>query len=169
MKELVHMVSGGVGAGKTTYAKKLCDEHGGVHFSVDDWNLTLFAPDFPPAPDYEWSMERLGRVFTQMKKMANQLITRNVPVVLDLGFLSRADRRVFSSWAEEHGYRACVHFIDVPMETRWQRVLERNKGISAENPQNFAVTREMFDFCEGLLEKPSEDEFKADLFMLKRV
>lgn len=60
-----------------------------------------------------------------------------------------------------------MHFIDVPMDTRWQRVLERNKTLSADNPQNFAVTREMFDFCEGLLEKPSEQEFNSDLFSLK--
>ena len=37
MTPLLHMVCGGVGAGKTTYARKLADEIGGLRFSIDEW------------------------------------------------------------------------------------------------------------------------------------
>ena len=45
MTPLLHMVCGGVGAGKTTYARKLADEIGGLRFSIDEWMTSLFGPD----------------------------------------------------------------------------------------------------------------------------
>lgn len=159
MSGKIYMISGGVGAGKSTYAKELCDEHGAVHLSIDEWNLTLFGADFPSTPDYEWSMERLHRIFTQMKNLTLQITERGLPVVLDLGFLSRSDRKVFVDWCVAKGLPTEVHFLDVPKQTRWMRVQQRNASLPKDSPQNFFVTRELFDFCETLLETPTEDEF----------
>lgn len=169
MKEFVYMVSGGVGAGKTTYAKKLCEERGGVHFSIDEWHLTLFLSDLPSSPDYEWWKERVHRIFTQMQTLTLQLSKRGMPVVLDLGFQSRADRKVFADWCMAHQLRTEVHFLDVPAETRWKRVQRRNASLSKNSPHNFLVPRNLFDFSETILEPPTEEEFDADLISLKLV
>lgn len=40
-RPLIHLVAGSTGAGKTTYARKLCAEIGALHFSIDQWMATL--------------------------------------------------------------------------------------------------------------------------------
>ena len=49
-----------------------------------------------------------------------------------------------------------LHHLDVDAEERWRRVQGRN---TERGPTyRLEVTREMFDFVETLLERPSDDE-----------
>ncbi len=57
----LHLVCGSTGAGKTTHALRLVQEHGALHFSIDDWMVRLFGADRPPRPDWPWIAERLAR------------------------------------------------------------------------------------------------------------
>lgn len=45
---MIHLIIGNTGSGKTTYANKLKAKTGGVIFSIDKWNNTLFLPDKKP-------------------------------------------------------------------------------------------------------------------------
>ena len=36
------LIVGCTGAGKTTYARRLADEIGGIRFSIDEWMMALF-------------------------------------------------------------------------------------------------------------------------------
>ena len=67
--------------------------------------------------------------------------------------------RLVLDWADAAGYDVKLHFVDVDPDTRWQRVQKRN----AEKGDTFAleVTREMFDFMEGIWEAPDADEMEA--------
>ena len=42
---LIHLICGSTGAGKTTYARELATNIGGVVFSIDEWMVTLFGED----------------------------------------------------------------------------------------------------------------------------
>ena len=44
---LFHIICGSTGAGKSTYARKLAEQVGGLHFAIDDWMVTLFWKDSP--------------------------------------------------------------------------------------------------------------------------
>jgi predicted kinase len=44
---VIHLICGSTGAGKTTYATGLRQQLGALHLSIDDWMVTLFAPDKP--------------------------------------------------------------------------------------------------------------------------
>jgi hypothetical protein len=44
---IVHLISGPVGAGKTSYSRKLASEHNAVVFSIDEWMQNLFGGDLP--------------------------------------------------------------------------------------------------------------------------
>ncbi len=41
----VHLIAGSTGAGKTTYARALAEQVGGVRFSIDEWMTALFWMD----------------------------------------------------------------------------------------------------------------------------
>ena len=158
---LIHLISGSTGAGKTTYALRLSDHLKGIRFSIDEWMTTLFWMDTPQPLNPAWSMERVERCTTQIWAVAEQTAARNVPCVLDLGFSQTKSRAKFAGDAQAAGLSVQLHFIDVPAEERWQRVATRNAQKGETYQLGFDVTREMFDFVEGLWEPPTHAEMLA--------
>jgi len=54
-KPKIILVTGGTGAGKTTYSQKLCKEIGALRFSIDDWMTGLFWMDAPEGgATFDW-------------------------------------------------------------------------------------------------------------------
>ena len=150
------MICGLTGAGKSTYAEKLRRDLGAVRFSIDDWNARLFFMDRDPASDFNWFYERVQRSCAQMRDTAEQVLEAGCPVVFDCGFTDRKERKIFYDWAARLDEPVLLHFVDVDSETRWGRVQQRN----AERGATFAleVTRDMFDFMEGIWQAPEADE-----------
>ena len=154
----VILVVGCTGAGKTTYARTLADKMGALRFSIDEWMVPLFGPDQPSPIRFDWMMERVNRCEAMIFTMAQQAIARGCPAVLDLGFTKMAHRDKFRALCADAGLSVAVHFVDVPRETRWHRVMRRN----AEQGETFAmrVDRGMFDFMEGMWEPPAPEEWQ---------
>jgi predicted kinase len=153
------LVVGCTGAGKSTYARALADQLGGLRFSIDEWMVALFWADSPQPIEFAWTMERVNRCEAQIFTMAKQAAQRGVPAVLDLGFTTKAHRDKFRDLGEQAGLSVAVHFVDVPAEERWRRVEQRN----AQQGETYSLTvdRGMFDFMEGLWEPPCEAEWQA--------
>ncbi len=156
----VILVVGCTGAGKTTYARQLADETGGIRFSIDDWMVPLFAKDSPQPIQFAWMMERVNRCETKIFDVVQQVTSRGVPVVLDLGFTKKEHRDKFRALCADAELSAVVHFVDVDRETRWRRVSQRNQ----DKGETFAlqVDRGMFDFMEGMWEPPQPEEWSAN-------
>lgn len=155
----VFLITGGTGAGKTTYALKLAQETGAIRFSIDDWMTTLFWMDSPDPISFEWAMERIGRTEAQMWETAQQVLAQGLSVILDLGFTKAAHRQKFYDLAKTADTEASLHWVDISPEERWRRVESRN----AEKGETFAmeVPREMFDFMENEWEAPSDSELSV--------
>lgn len=152
----IHLICGAVGAGKTTFATKLSQEAGAVLFSIDEWMTALFTPDLRGDIEYDWAMERIGRMENLIWSHVRQLMKLDIDAVLDLGLLQRDHRAKFYDLAAQDAFDIGLHYIDVDRDVRWARVQGRN----AEKGDTYAmdVDRGMFDFCENLFEIPSGDE-----------
>ena len=157
-RHLIHLICGSTGAGKTTYARRLCDQAGAVLFSIDQWMTALFWMDSPSPIEAGWSMERVARCNDQIWTVAAQVAARDVPCTLDLGFTRFQERDRFAKLAAAAGLSVRLHLLDVPLEERWRRVQARNIGKGETHQLQFAVTRDMFDFVESLWEPPGEAE-----------
>ncbi len=138
-----------------------------MRFSIDDWNARLFFIDRRPEADFGWFYERVQRSCAQMRETAGQVLEAGRPVVFDCGFTDAKERGIFLDWAAALGEPACVHFLDVARDTRWQRVERRN----AERGETFAlaVTREMFEFMETIWQAPTEAELAGRSARLLRI
>lgn len=150
------LVVGATGAGKTSYARRLADEIGGICFSIDDWMGQLFWMDSPQPIEFEWTMERINRCEMVIFNMAHQAVQRGCAAILDLGFTKKEHRDKFRQLGETVGLTPSVHFVDVDVEARWARVQKRNheKGETFIMP----VDRAMFDFMEQMWEPPQATE-----------
>ncbi|ARN81461.1 AAA family ATPase [Methylocystis bryophila] len=160
-RQLIHFICGSTGAGKTTYAIKLCAEIGAVRFSIDEWMTALFWMDTPQPLDPAWSIERIERCYAQMWRVASEVAGRGLPVVLDWGFGSAKLRARYAALAAQASLAVKLHVLDISAEERWRRVGLRNDGRGTSNQLPFDVTREMFDFVETLWEPPSAEEVAA--------
>ncbi len=153
---MIHLIIGNTGAGKTTYASILKHKTKGVIFSIDQWNKNLFLDDKKPEDGLEWFLERIQRAEIMIMKLVEQLEESGVDSILDLGFSKVYHREKFRKFAEKNNYEVKIHFLDIPKETRLDRIMSRNsqKGSTFE----FEVSKSDFDFMETWFERPNENE-----------
>ncbi len=152
----VHIIAGSTGAGKSTYSDALCGRTGAVRFSIDEWMGKLFWMDSPQPIRYEWTIERINRCEAMIFTVVRDLARLGISSVLDLGFTKADHRAKFYDLAKAESLPLRLHWIDVPVEVRWQRVMQRNE----QRGKTFVmeVTGDMFDFMESIWEAPTPDE-----------
>lgn len=160
---MIHLIVGNTGSGKTTYSAGLKNKTRGIIFSIDTWNNTLFLPDKKPTDGLEWFLERIDRAEKLMMDLVQQLENSKTDSILDLGLSKFSHREKFRKFAAVNGYELQTHFLDIPKETRWERVLKRNneKGATFE----FEVSRKDFDFMENWFEPPGEGEINGGVII----
>ena len=151
------------GAGKTTYAHKICEELSAIRFSIDPWMQTLYHEDMNTL-DYEWMMNRVYRCYNQIWDVSLQILNNGGNAVLDLGFTERKLRENFYTRAKNMDISMELHFLNVPQNIRRKRVERRNVE---KNPDvySFEITQLMFDFIENKFEEPNEQEITNGLFV----
>ena len=156
---LIHLVCGSTGAGKTTFARELADDLHGIHFSIDEWMVSLFGEDAPDDLEPAWIFPRVSRCENQMWAMAIQLGKLGIPSILDFGFQRLEHRQRYFSLARSSRLSVKLHVLDVDAALRWERVQHRN-----QNPGDtfqMKITRSMFDYIETIWEPPGESELDS--------
>ncbi|MGZ2371573.1 AAA family ATPase [Ancylomarina sp. YFZ004] len=155
---MIHLIVGNTGSGKTTYAQKLKAETQAVIFSIDKWNKTLFLDDKTEEDGLEWFLERIERAESMILDLVLQLESTGTNSILDLGLSKFEHREKFRLFASTHDVEIKLHFLDIPKETRWERVCQRNqeKGETFE----FEVSEANFDFMESWFENPVNEELE---------
>ncbi len=162
---MIFLITGNVGAGKTTYAAALKEKRTGVIFSVDEWNKELFFPDRTEESGLEWFLERIERSEKIILNLITQLEASNCNSILDLGLSKKEHRNKFIQFAKAQGYSYEVHYLDIASEIRRQRMLHRNreKGPTYQ----FEVTEENFTFMEQWFD-PLDDTELQNAIVIKK-
>ncbi len=156
---MIHLIVGNTGAGKTTYAKNLKNKNQGVVFSIDEWNNTLFMPDKTAEDGVDWFLERIERAELMICNLLIQLENSGTDSILDLGFSKVSHRLKFVNFAKQNNFTFQFHYLDIPKDLRWNRVMKRNteKGETYQ----FEVTQENLVFMERWFEIPTPKELKG--------
>lgn len=160
---MIYLIVGNTGSGKTTYAHHLKRTNGGVLFSIDSWNKTLFLSDKKPSDGLNWFLERIDRIEAIIVSLISQLEHEKTDVILDLGLSKFKHREKFRKFAHENGYQISIHFLDISRSIRLDRVRQRNikKGPTFE----FEVTDDNFEFMETWFERPSKIEMQNGIII----
>ncbi len=147
----VHMLSGLIASGKSTFADELRAQLDVPVFSPDEWILRLYGKDFP--------VERFGEVGDTVKgliwDMARELLVRGYDVVLDFSFWQRADRQLWRDKIAASGFVSQLYYMSCRPEQCRQRLLARNAN---RRPGDFVVAIDTFDSWVPLYEVPGADE-----------
>jgi len=148
---IVYILCGFIGAGKTTFAKKLEEMTGAVRITKDEWLIRLIGndPTIEGYEDYDHNMIELSRDF------AFQLAGKGVDIILDEGFWAKGQRDEMRRRAEAVGAKAVVYFLETPIETMRERVAHRNMNSTNDS---FRISEELLDAYLAYWQPPGEDE-----------
>lgn len=156
---LIHLIEGPVGAGKSTYAKALAKSGGITHIALDEWFARLYSPDRPPGNFVPWYLERKDRLIELILSYARTVLATN-SIALELGLIQQAPRLALLRRLQEEGIHFCVHVLDAPINVRRERVQRRN----TEQGETFSmvVPDNIFEIASSMWEEP--DEFEQEEF-----
>jgi predicted kinase len=156
----VHLLCGLLGAGKTTYAKRLATDVGGVRFTLDEWMLRLYGLRHDD-PRYVAHLEPCQDLIWDV---AVQVLSLSHDVVLDWDQWSRERRARWASRARDLRYDVLLHYLDVPIETSVARVLSRT---SEGDPFSHQIDEAGARHFAGIFEPPTVAE-GLDILLVER-
>lgn len=109
------------GSGKTTLARELARRYNAVRLSPDEWLGSL---------GFEGHDEQAReRVEALQWSLAQDLLSKGATVVLENGFWGRTERDALRHHARELGAAIELSFLDVSIDTLWERIEARNAAL----------------------------------------
>jgi predicted kinase len=139
------------GAGKTGLATRLAAERSAVRLTKDEW---LWALGSTP-----WDRPTGTRIEQELWRLAQEILSLGLSVVLDFGLWARIERDEMRTVARRLGVGVELHYLEVPTDELWQRIELRN---SAPPWDNAPIGRADFDAWLAIFQAPDAEEL--DLF-----
>ncbi len=164
---IIHMISGPVGVGKTTYSIKLATKLNAVRFSIDDWLTPLFFADNPEPVSYEWAVERAIRCEKRIAGVSFDVLKTGADVIWDLGCMELDQRERLYTMAQDTPYAIRLHVLEAPADLRRERVRHRN--VKKTDGYVMDVTDEMIDFMDARSITATADEIADIVFIDTRL
>lgn len=149
----VHMIHGFVGAGKTTFSKKLERETRAVRFTPDEWICDLYGNN-PPAESFD---ERQDRIYALIRKVAERVLAAGADVILDYGFWWKTEREETRRWAESIGAGVKLYALQCPDDVMDARTLARTaempEGALRIDENAIRIFRQKFEAVDPAVEE----------------
>ena len=109
----VYLICGFIGAGKTTFAKKLEEKTGAVRITKDEWSIRFIGND-PTIDGYaQWDTKIIGL----SRDVAFYLAEKGIDVIIDEGFWEKETRDEIRRRADAIGAKVVMYYLDTPIET----------------------------------------------------
>ncbi|MFC6159264.1 AAA family ATPase [Kribbella jiaozuonensis] len=142
------LIVGLPGAGKTSWARRLEEERKAIRLTPDEWVEALFHTSEVNGRRWVLESEMLWGV-------AARALELGVDVILDYGCWSEEERDLFRTRAQQLGASAEIVVLDLPLQTLWERLEERNADLPAAT---FKVSRAELEEWSAMFEVPTAEE-----------
>jgi predicted kinase len=103
---------------KTTLASRLAAGRSAVRLTKDEW---LWALGSTP-----WDEPIRKKVELELWRLAQEILSLGVSVVLDFGLWARIERDEMRSAGRDLGVGVELHYLNVPADELWRRIEARN-------------------------------------------
>ena len=150
-----HLIHGYIGAGKTTFARRLERELPAIRFSHDEWMARLYGDD-PPVDRFAEFHDRVSKL---IETHWTRCVELGLDVVLDLGFWSRTQRSEIRATVLALGASARLYRLECSDDEAWRRVEQRNLYLDG----SLYIVRHTFDTLKSRFEPLEDDDHRSEL------
>ncbi|PSB28659.1 AAA family ATPase [Stenomitos frigidus] len=149
---ILHFFCGKMAAGKSTRAKRLAEEVGGVLLVEDELLSQLYPEEIVDLATYVKYSQRLkGAIANHIRA----LLAAGMPVVLDFPGNTLNQRKWFKELFESVGVPHRLHYLEVSDEVCKRQLRERSKG----KVEGAAFTSDVeFDAITKYFQPPTDEE-----------
>lgn len=147
-KTTLYIIQGFIGAGKTTFSRKLALETDAIHLNPDEWVSKLYSKE-----EYmkNWNMCFDETVNLLWNKTTEYLLSGH-DVIFDMGFWYKKDRNFARTLANECKANFKHYYLYVSDDILKERIV-------SDRPKHWAkIHLENFDQNKQNFEEPEEDE-----------
>lgn len=135
-----YLICGFLGAGKTTYSRKLAKETRAIHLNPDEWCIKLFSKE-----EYEQNWSKcFSETIEHLWKKAEEYAKNGKSVIFDMGFWTKLSRDEATQRARDLGFNPVIH-LNVPDEILKQRISARKGTIAEYNLKHFDELKKQFE------------------------
>ncbi len=113
------IVCGLPGSGKTTLAKLFESKLHAVRFSPDEWMNALSLS--------LWEEEHRGKIEALQWKLAQELLTLGLTVIIEWGTWGRTERDTLRLRARALGAAVELHYVSAPADVLFERIRRRGR------------------------------------------
>ena len=149
----VYLICGKICSGKSTYAEQLRIQNNAVLLSTDEITLALFGQHCGDKHD-----EYVERTEKYLLNKSLELIQKDINVVLDWGFWTKAERESVKEFYKSRNIECEFHYIEISEETWQYRLNKRNDAVLAEETNAYYVDDNIAAKFASIFEVPNEDE-----------
>ena len=138
-KSTLYIIQGFIGAGKTTFSKKLATKTNAIHLNPDDWVIKL-------NKDYlkDWN-NCFDKTLVILWDKTKEYLLSGKDVIFDMGFWLKKDRDFARKIAEETNSNIIHYYLSVPDEILKERIKKRPKAWAEKHLQNFDLNKSKFE------------------------
>lgn len=149
---VAHIICGFIGAGKTTFARKLEKETGAIRITKDEWMIKVFGNKIASHANFAEYDKNVTQLATDI---AFKILKGGKDVILDEGFWVKSQRDEIKKKILDLGAKPILYYVECPVEKMRERVVNRSKNPPIDS---FEINEEMFDKYLKYWEPPTKEE-----------
>lgn len=149
-KPLLVLLYGFPGAGKTFFARQLCEQLIAAHVQGDRIRAELFEK-----PTYQKDENHI--VSSLMNYMASEFLGAGVSVVYDANAMRAAQRRTLRNMASKAGAETVLVWLQIDIESAFMRAAQRDRRKTDDRYAQ-SLDRTTFEQLSGAMQNPNLTE-----------
>jgi len=149
---IAYLMCGFIGAGKTTFARKLEKETGAIRITKDEWIIKIFGNKITSDKNFEKYDNNITELATDI---ALKILKSGKDVIVDDGFWVKSQREDVKRKILQIGAKPILYYVECSIEKMRERVVNRSKNPPIDS---FEINAEMFDKYLEYWEQPTKEE-----------
>lgn len=149
---IAYVICGFIGAGKTTFARKLEKETGAIRVTKDEWIIKIFGNKITLDNNFEVYDKNITKLATDI---AFKILKAGKDVIIDEGFWVKFQRDDIKKKILQVGAKPIFYYVESSVEKMKERVINRSKNPTKDS---FEISEEMFSSYLKYWQAPIESE-----------
>lgn len=149
---VAYVICGFIGAGKTTFARKLEKETGAIRITKDEWIIKIFGNKITTDKNFEVFDKNITELATDI---AFRILKAGKDVIIDEGFWVKSQRDEIKKKILQAGAKPILYYVESSVEKMKERVINRSKNPTKDS---FEINEKMFNSYLKYWQAPDESE-----------